>query len=164
MIVLRVFKNKDGRLHYATHFMTIEGYSRWAKTNKFYNLICLLPVGTLTLTALKNGYFSDFDLQNISRTPSQIHYPPYTLRNKPITQPELFFLSHKTDPIPTFNSQQIGDIFKAIVNTRAYLDTYVLGKMHPYTTTMLDLNYNESYTGLENGFEFPDFQGSTVAI
>ena len=115
MVLLRVFKNNDGRLHYKTHYLTVEGYTRWAKNSKCYNLICLFPVGTLTLTMLKNGYFSDFEIHEISRTPSQLHYPPFTLRIKPISQPELFYLAHKSDPVPTFTSQQIGDIFKAIV-------------------------------------------------
>ena len=163
MILLRVYKNKDGRLHHVTHYLTVEGYSRWAKTTKFYNLISLLPVGVLTLASLKNGFFTDLELVEMSRGPSQVHYPPFTLKTSPVSQSELFFLAHKTEQVPTYNARQISTLFKCIIDSRGYLNEYVLGNMHPYTETMLDLNYNDSYTGLENVFEFFDFQSSTIA-
>ena len=163
MILLRVFKNKNGQLHHMTYFLTVEGYSRWAKTTKHFNLISLLPVGVLTLAILKNGFFTDLNILEIDRTPGQIHLPPYTLSSHQTSQSELFFLAHKDDKIPTYNSGQINRIFKCIIETRDYLKKYVLGDMHPYTDTMLDLRYNESITGLENGFEFSDFKGSTIA-
>lgn len=163
MVLLRIFKNKDGRLHHMTHYLTVEGYSRWAKTTKFYNLISLLPVGVLTLVSLKNGFFTDLELIKMSRNPSQVHYPPFTFKCSPVSQSELFFLAHKNEHVPTYNARQVGTLFKCIIETRDHLFKHVLGNMHPYVETMLDLNYNESLTGLENAFEFYDFQGSTIA-
>ena len=163
MVLVRKFKTKQDRLHHETLYMTVESYAKWAKNNYIYNLCCLLPIGVLTIIALKGGIMSGLDLLTLEREFNDFTLPEFTLCTSPLTEAELFFLAHKTSNVPTFSAGQFSDFFDKIVKTRDYLYSYVLGRyLHSYVEKSTRLTINNSVINMMNDIEYHDFRGRTI--
>lgn len=163
MVLLRTFKSRNENLHHETQYMTVDSFARWSQNNRTYPLSCLLPIGVLTLIALKGGITSGVNLHTFERPFNDFTLPEYTLKSAPISEAELFYLAHKSVHIPTFNAGQFGIFFDKIIKTRDILFHHYLGRnMHAYVETMSKLCLSESIVALENDIEFHDYRGMTI--
>ena len=136
-----------------------DDYRHWRRCNpEPKNIICYLPLSVHFELSFRQLFTSGFDIVDI--TPEKIVMPKdFSLRCKPLTDKELFYLSHSYgtngDRMPKFNKKEVSDFVGLIESARYQFSLTQLVQGGKCNSMFNSADLSDQYV-VQNILELPD--------